>query len=253
MTDVVKMDRCEGGVVVLTLNRPSVLNAISLSLQKRLDELVGDVERDPSARCLVITGAGTRSFSAGYDVREMAAFSQDEMLLALLRREEMLWRLASLRLPTIAALNGLAHGAGAIIASSLDLRVGCERTSFRFTAGVHGGANATWSLPLVVGWPRAKEMLYTARSVEADEAERIGLLNSVVPEDRLLEEAVALGARVAANPPAGIQAIKHLLHSHVGRSWSDRFVAENLMMRTTLRPAPVSELYAEFLTAHPGE
>ncbi len=97
MTDEVKMDRCEGGVVVLTLNRPSVLNAISLSLQQRLDELVGDVEADPSARCLVITGAGTRSFSAGYDVREMAAFSQDEMLLALLRREEMLWRLASLR------------------------------------------------------------------------------------------------------------------------------------------------------------
>src|SRR5581483_279518 len=91
-------------------------------------------------------------------------------------RAEYGWHLANLRKPTIGAINGLAYGGAAVLASSLDIRIGCERSSFRFLAAARGRMNATWLLPVVVGWARAKELIYTARIVEAEEAEHIGLL-----------------------------------------------------------------------------
>ena len=89
--------------------------------------------------------------------------------------------------PLIGAINGLAYGGAALLSSTLDLRIGCERTQFRFLAASYGRVNSTWSLPLLVGLPKAKELLYTGRVVAAEEAERIGLLNQIVPAARLIE------------------------------------------------------------------
>ena len=161
-----------------------------------------------------------------------------------------MWRYAALRMPTIAAVNGVAHGAGALLACALDLRLGSERTDFRFTAGAYNGANATWNLPLLVGLAQAKELLFTSRRVDPAAAERIGLLNRVVPSASLLDEALALAAEIGANPPDGIAEAKRLLHAGPGRALRDRFEAENVVMRTTLRPQPMPELFARFLATH---
>lgn len=242
------IDRPADGVAVLTLNRPDSLNAVTMELQKRLDETLGELDRDPDVRCLVLTGAGERAFSAGYDVVEMGRWSADELTLALLAREEWVWRVASHPQPIVAALNGLTYGIGAIIASSVDIRIGCPETVWRFTAGQHGGANATWSLPALVGRGRAAELLMTSRMVEAAEAVRIGLLDRLVDSrDQLLPAAVALAGAIAASPPAGTRVIKRLLREHVGRTVEEAFVAENIAMRTELRPGPVGELYSDFL------
>ena len=149
------VDRTAPGVALLTLNRPEAHNALDTDVQRRLDAELAALEADPAIRCLVFTGAGDAAFSAGYDIHELARLSPDEVTLALLQREEWMWRYASLRLPTIAAVNGVAHGAGALLACALDIRLGCERSDFRFTAGAYTGANATWNLPLLVGLPRA--------------------------------------------------------------------------------------------------
>jgi len=244
------VDRTAPGVALLTLNRPEAHNAHDTDVQRRHDAELAALEADPAIRCLVFTGAGDAAFSAGYDIHELARLSPDEVTLALLQREEWMWRYASLRLPTIAAVNGVAHGAGALLACALDIRLGCERSDFRFTAGAYNGANATWNLPLLVGLAQAKELLFTSRRVDAAAAERIGLLNRVVPSVSLLDEALALAAEIAANPPDGIAEAKRLLHAGPGRALRDRFEAENVVMRTTLRPQPMPELFARFLAAH---
>jgi enoyl-CoA hydratase/carnithine racemase len=242
------IDRPVDGVAVLTLNRPDSLNAVTMALQQRLHETLVELEADPDVRCLVLTGAGERAFSAGYDVHEMGRWSSDELVLALVQREQWVWRVASHPQPIIAALNGLTYGVGAIMASSVDVRIGCPETVWRFTAGQHGGANATWSLPALVGRGRAAELLMTSRTVEPAEAEWIGLLDRVVgSRQELLPTAIDTAAAIAASPPAGTRAIKRLLREHVGRTVEEAFIAENIAMRTELRPRPVGELYSDFL------
>lgn len=237
----------EPGVALLTLNRPEHLNAVTMTLQEELDGVLSELEADPDVRCVVITGAGDRAFSAGYDVHEMAGWSEEELLDSLLRREPWIWHVATTPVPTIAALNGLAWGVGAIFATAVDVRIGCPATRLRFTAGSHGGANATWSLPRLVGRGIALELLMTAREVTAEEAERVGLLNRVVDASALIDSAVETARQIAENPVPGTRAIKQLVHEHEGRRLEERFEAENLLMRTDLRPRSVSELYADFL------
>lgn len=244
------VDRADAGVVVLTLNRPECHNALDTNLQRLLDEELAELAADRDVRCLIVTGAGGSAFSAGYDIHELAGLSPDGVTLALLQREEWMWRYATLPMPTIAAVNGVAHGAGALLACALDIRLGCEHTDFRFTAGAYNGANATWNLPLLVGMAQAKELLFTSRRIDARTAERIGLLNGVVPAESLLDAALALAAEIAANPPAGIAEAKRLLHAGPGRGLRDRYEAENVVMRTTLRPKPMPELFAPFLAIH---
>jgi enoyl-CoA hydratase/carnithine racemase len=242
------IDRPADGIAVLTLNRPDRLNAVTMDLQKSLDEALIELDGDPGVRCLVLTGAGTKAFSAGYDVHEMGAWSSDELMLALLQREEWVWRVAVHPQPIVAALNGLTYGIGAIMASAVDVRIGCPQTVWRFTAGQHGGANATWSLPALVGRGRAAELLMTSRKVDAGEAERVGLLDRVVADQAaLLPAAIETAAAIATSPPAGTRAIKRLLREHVGRTVEEAFIAENIAMRTELRPRPVGELYEDFL------
>jgi enoyl-CoA hydratase/carnithine racemase len=242
------IDRPADGVAVLTLNRPDKLNAVTMELQERLDRALVELESEPDVRCLVLTGAGFKAFSAGYDVHEMGPWSADQLVLALLQREEWVWRVAVHPQPIVAALNGLTYGVGAIMASSVDVRIGCPDTVWRFTAGQHGGANATWNLPALVGRGRAAELLMTSRKVEATEAERIGLLDHVVSDRAaLLPAAIETARAIAASPPAGTRAIKRLLREHVGRTVEEAFIAENIAMRTELRPRPIGELYSDFL------
>jgi enoyl-CoA hydratase/carnithine racemase len=241
------VETVEGGVGVITLNRPAVLNALSYGLARELEEAATGFEDDPSIGCVVITGAGERAFSAGADIKEMAGISPDELEARQRQRSAWGWHLANLRKPTIGALNGLAYGGAAVLSTSLDLRIGCERTRFRFLAASYGRLNSTWTLPILVGWPRAKELLYTARVVEAEEAAQMGLLNKVVPSDKLLEAAIEMGRQISANTPEMVQGIKQLLHEDIGRTWHEMQEAERTMLSTTHRPASVAEGFKEFL------
>lgn len=237
-----------GGVGIVTLNRPKVLNALSYDLVRELDQAVTEFEANPDIRAVVITGAGEKAFSAGADIHEMVNFTPAELAERQRNRAVFTWHLASLRMPTIGAINGLAYGGAAVLSSSLDLRIGCERSRFRFLAASYGRLNSTWSLPIVVGWARAKELLYTARVVEAEEAAQIGLLNKIVPSEQLLEAAVELGLQIAKNTPAMVQGIKRLLNEDLGRNWSEMYQAERTAIATDLRPSSIEEGFAEFLS-----
>src|ERR1700745_116262 len=184
------------GVAVITLNRPDKLNALSFPLVRELDDALTQYEADDDIKAVILTGAGDRAFSAGADIHEMAGLSSEESAITQEVRGHAPWHTATFAKPLIGAINGLAYGGAALMSSTLDLRIGCERSAFRFLAASYGRVHSTWSFALLVGLPKAKELLYTGRVVMAEEAERIGLLNQVVPTARLLDTCLEIGQMI---------------------------------------------------------
>lgn len=234
------------GVRLITFNRPHARNSLTLAMHAAFDALLSTLADDDDVRAVVLTGAGDKAFSAGYDIHEMKQFDAAALDAAQQRRETWMWRLATYRKPLIGAINGPAHGGGAIIATALDLRVGCPACDFRYTATAYGYANNTWQLAPIVGLAKAKEYLFTARRIDADEAMRSGLLNACVPANELIGQAVALAAEIAANPAAGVQATKQLLHDAIGDSYRGAYERETALMHGALRPGAPTEIFKTF-------
>jgi enoyl-CoA hydratase/carnithine racemase len=239
-------------VALVTLNRPEKLNALSFALMSELDHALSGYEEDDAVGAVVLTGAGDRAFSAGADIHEMAGLSAAELAERAETRGRISWHIASYRKPIIGAINGLAYGGAALLSSSLDLRIGCEKTQFRFLAASYGRVNSTWSLPALVGLPKAKELLYTGRAVGADEAERLGLLNELVPAAQLVETAVEIGQTIAKNDPRMVQGIKRLLHEGMGLDWQGRYDLEDDARATWLASGHPREGFKDFLSRKPA-
>ncbi|MGC2415209.1 MAG: enoyl-CoA hydratase/isomerase family protein [Stellaceae bacterium] len=241
----------QGAVAVITLNRPEKLNALSFPLMQKLGDALTGYEADDEIKAVILTGAGERAFSAGADIHEMAGLSSEELAQRSETRGNISWHIASYQKPLIGAINGLAYGGAALLSSSLDLRIGCEKTQFCFLAASYGRVNSTWSLPALVGIPKAKELLYTGRVVAAEEAERIGLLNRIVPAAKLLESAIEMGQMIAKNDPRMVQGIKRLLHEGMGLDWRGRYDLEDDARATWLSAGHPREGFKDFLARKP--
>jgi enoyl-CoA hydratase/carnithine racemase len=240
------------GAALIALNRPEKLNALSFGLMQELDAELTQIEADDAVKAVVLTGAGDKAFSAGADIHEMAGLDEAALAERQAFRNRATWPLATFAKPLIGAINGLAYGGAALLSSTLDIRIGCERTKFRFLAASYGRVNSTWSLPVLVGLPKAKELLYTGRDVLADEAERIGLLNQVVPAARLRETALAMAAAIAKNDARMVTGIKRLLHEDIGLPWRDRYDNEEHARGTWLASGSIREGFKDFLARKPG-
>jgi enoyl-CoA hydratase/carnithine racemase len=238
-----------GGVGIITLNRPRVLNAINTPLLTELCTTLVQFQQDDAIKAVILTGAGDRAFSAGADIHEQA--QQTERASELWRT--WTWYIASYPKPTIGALNGLVYGGAAQMVATLDIRIGCERTSFRFLYASVGRIVGTWVLPLVVGWARAKELLMTARVVEADEAYRIGLLNHLVSSEQLLATAVATGELIAKNHDGSVQGIKALMHEQVGMGYEEMYHYEQESRKSRFPSVPFNEAFKDFLARKPPD
>ena len=236
----------DDGVGIIRLNRPKVLNALSRRMFREVDDAIRDMETDADIKAVIFTGTGERAFSAGADIHEQVRNAENPPPPDP-NRAEYSWHVAACTKPTIGAMNGLAYGGAAVMASSFDIRVGCERSSFRFLAASYGRVNSTWSLPMQVGWPKAKELLFSARVVEADEAYRIGLLNHLVSVDDLMPKAMEIAREIAANDPRMVQGIKELMIDDVGEGWRWMYDNETAAQKDKLRATPVEEGFAEFL------
>jgi enoyl-CoA hydratase/carnithine racemase len=235
------------GVGVITLNRPERLNALNRALTTELEQALTRFENDDELKAIIVTGAGDKAFSAGADIHEMVEQSEAQPEERSSGGADWVWHLATYRKPTIGAINGLAYGGGALMSSTFDIRLGCQRSSFRFLAAAYGRVNSTWSLPMIVGWPVAKELLFTGRVVEAEEAFRIGLLNKLVPSSQLREVALEMGRTIAANSTGAVQGIKEILLRDIGMSWRDMLVNETQTVSRSVRVPPPSESFKDFL------
>jgi enoyl-CoA hydratase/carnithine racemase len=212
---------CEvrGRVAIITLNRPEARNALSDHLTPALRTMIRVCGEDSSVGALLITGAGT-AFCSGGDVKGMgantnpakAAMSPDERVADLQERQRLLTgALVAVRKPTIAALPGPAAGAGLAIAMACDIRIAAESaflTTGYIRVALSGDYGIAWLLTRLVGTSRARELMFTGEKVDARRAEAIGLVNRVVPDARLRDEAFALATSLAEGPATALRYMK---------------------------------------------
>jgi enoyl-CoA hydratase/carnithine racemase len=215
------LERPQPGVAVLTLNRPDRLNAMTMRMFEELNLVPHALKDDDDLRALIITGAG-RGFCAGYDldrVDEITRMGVREFLKFQELATGGLAAIRGLRVPVIAAVNGAAAGGGMSLALAADIRLAAQEARFNAAfvkIGLSVGELGTsWTLTRLVGPGRAAEIAFTGRFVDAEEAERIGLVNRVVPSESLMNEAMALAARIASNSPAGVQLSKRALQANL--------------------------------------
>jgi enoyl-CoA hydratase len=239
------------GVALLTLNRPEKLNALNRRLNAELHDAIKSFEAVASAGCIVVTGAGDRAFSAGGDIHEQRETDQTET-----PEESEAYRAAALRdryeiatcsKPTIGMINGLAYGGAAVLAACFDIRIGCEHARFRFLAAAHGRINGTWILPSQVGLPVAKELLFSGREVDAAEADRIGLLNHLVPCSELRRETLELATKIAANDRDSVAGVKALLLGNLGAGIDEQWAAEAEYATRVLGTNKADDAFAGFI------
>ena len=189
----------DGGIVALvTLNRPEVRNAINLEMIQDLGAMLDVVGADPDVRAIVIQGSGDKAFAAGADIAELKERGTEDALRRI--NAALFRRLEEQPIPAIAAVRGYALGGGCELAMACDVRVAGESAKFgqpEVGLGIIAGAGAIQRLPRLVGMGRAKELLFTGRIVDAAEAERIGLVNQVVPDAAVLEAAMTLARSIA--------------------------------------------------------
>ena len=231
MTDCLLVDRTDA-VVTLTLNRPEAMNALDVDLKVALRDTLAALETDRTCRAIVLAGAG-RGFCVGQDLREHAEqleSGRTELDTVRQHYNPIAQRLASMPKPVVAAVRGMAAGAGASFALLADLRIGGPSTKFLMAfanVGLAGDSGVSWSLPRIVGHARAVELLLLAEPVGSAEAYRIGLLSRLLEDDeQVLPAAQELAARLAAGPTVAYGAIKRELSVGDAGTLSDALAAE---------------------------
>jgi len=195
-----------GAVALLCLDRPHKHNALGRRLAEELYAALDALEADDEVKAAVNTGAGQRAFCAGADMAEQVA---DPELPQVTGRA--LAKVLRFPKPTIAAVNGYAYGGGALLAINCDLRLASPNARFRFVGVSYGLVVGAAQLPRIVGLPAAKELVFTARVVEAEEALRLGLVDRLVPQGELVGEALALAGQMAAHSLSALKAAKEVL------------------------------------------
>jgi enoyl-CoA hydratase len=210
------MESSEGGVCWITLNRPEKLNAITPKMLDELQMKLQRAEMDEEAKCIVVTGAGERAFSAGLDISLVKGFSREDAESLSRKGQSVFSSLLNLSKPTIAAVNGYALGGGCELALACDFRIASQNARFgqpEVGLGLLPGWGATVLLPRIVGYARAVELIMTGRVIDAEEAFRIGLVNRVVPAERLADEVKGFASTLANGPPTALAEAKRLLGS----------------------------------------
>lgn len=208
----------KGAVVVVTIDKERELNVLSRALVAELGEEARKAAVDGAVRAVVLTGAGTKAFCAGANLKERAGWTHDDIRRWLVELHEGLREIEKCPKPWIAAVNGLALGGGCEVALACDLRVFDPAAQMGLTEtkiGVIPGGGGTVRLSRIVGVGRAKEMIFTARRVEAQEALSIGLANRISEPGQSVQAALALAAEIAANAPVAIGAAKQA----IGEAW----------------------------------
>jgi enoyl-CoA hydratase len=217
----------EDGVASLTLDRPAKLNAIGPDMLAELDRHLAKIDVDPNVRVVIVTGAGDRAFSVGADVDAWTALEPLDMWRRWIRDgHRVLQRLAHLRQPTIAAINGYAFGGGLELALAADIRVAADSATFALPEtkiGTLPGWAGTTRLPETIGSGRSKQMIFSGCRIDAATAEHWGLVNEVVAPGLLVERCRTLALEIATNAPIAVQLAKAAVNGD--RSAPEAFAA----------------------------
>lgn len=213
--ETLQIERRDPGIMVVTLNRPEVLNAMNTAMMTELRDLFMGLYVDPdAARCIVLTGAGERGFCPGADLKERNGMSDEVWRRQHAIVEQMIRAIHACPVPVIAAVNGAAMGGGLEIALGCDFIYAAEHARFALpevTRGIMPGAAGPQNLPRACGVRRAKEIVLTGRAFSAAEAAEWGIVNRVCEPEKLMDEALETAAAIAANAPIGVRSAKKAL------------------------------------------
>jgi len=255
-SDIILVDISEN-IATVTLNRPEKLNALSGEMMEGLVPVIEGLAEEKAVRCVVVTGAG-RGFCAGGDIAGMASgetLPSENPVARLRRLEETSRLLHEMPKPTIAMVNGPAAGAGLSIALACDIRIAGESARFGTAfvrIGFSGDFGGTWMLQRLVGPAKARELYFTGDLIDAGEAERIGMVNRVVPDDELGRETRALAERIAKGPPIALARMKQNMNLGLASDFSTLLDAEAEGMIMTGMTQDNREAVKAFLEKRPA-
>ena len=218
----------EGQVGVVTINRPKALNALNSQVLEEIEAAFKAIDLD-AVRAVILTGAGEKSFVAGADIGEMSTLTKAEGEAFGKKGNDVFRMIETFPIPVIAAVNGFALGGGCEISMSCDIRICSENAVFgqpEVGLGITPGFGGTQRLARLVGPGMAKQMIYTARNIKADEAFRIGLVNAVYPQEELMAAAKKMAAGIAKNAPIAVRACKKAINDGLEADMDDAIVIE---------------------------
>jgi len=243
-----------GGVATITLNRPDAMNSLDVATKVMLLDTLRQVADDPAARCVVLTGTG-RAFCTGQDLKEHIEILRSESSESLFRTVDEHYNpivtvLAGMAKPVIAAVNGVAAGAGASLAFACDLRILADTAGFNLAfanVALSCDTGASYHLQRLVGRAKALELLYFPRTLKAEESAEVGLATRVVPADELAVEVRALAERLAAGPTVALGAMRQSVAYAAGHSFEEALAFESSMMQKTGATADHGAAVAAFV------
>ncbi len=215
-------------VGIVTINRPEALNALNSAVLDELDAVIDAVDLN-TVRCLILTGAGEKSFVAGADIGEMSSLTKAEGEAFGKKGNDVFRKIETLPIPVIAAVNGFALGGGCEISMSCDIRICSDNAVFgqpEVGLGITPGFGGTQRLARLVSPGMAKQLIYTARNIKADEAYRIGLVNAVYPQEELMAQAEKMAAGIAKNAPIAVRNCKKAINDGLDVAMDDALVIE---------------------------
>ena len=239
----------QGAVAYLIINRPEALNALNSQVLADLDAALDAIDLD-AVRCLIVRGAGEKSFVAGADIAQMKGLNKAEGESFGQQGNDVMRKLETLPIPTIAAVGGYALGGGCELAMSCDFRICSDTAVFgqpETGLGITPGFGGTQRLARLVGPGMAKQMVYTARNIKADEALRIGLVNAVYPLDELMAAAEKLAETIAKNAPIAVRACKKAINDGLEVKMDDAIVIEEKLFGSCFKTADQIEGMSAFL------
>ena len=239
----------EGQIGIITINRPKALNALNSTVLEELDKTLDAVDLQ-TVRCLILTGAGEKSFVAGADIGEMSTLTKAEGEAFGKKGNDVFRKLETFPIPVIAAVNGFALGGGCEISMSCDIRICSENAVFgqpEVGLGITPGFGGTQRLARIVGTGKAKEMIYGARNIKAEEAYRIGLVNNVYPLEELMPAAKKLAATIARNAPIAVRNCKRAINEGLQVDMDQAVVIEETLFGNCFETYDQKEGMAAFL------
>ena len=239
----------EGQIGIITINRPKALNALNSAVLDELDKTLDAVDQE-AIRCLILTGAGEKSFVAGADIGEMSTLTKAEGEAFGKKGNDVFRKLETFPIPVIAAVNGFALGGGCEISMSCDIRICSENAVFgqpEVSLGITPGSGGTQRLARIVGTGKAKEMIYGARNIKAEEAYRIGLVNNVYPAEELMPAAKKLASTIARNAPIAVRNCKRAINEGIQVDMDQAIVIEEKLFGSCFETCDQKEGMNAFL------
>ena len=218
----------DGQVGIITINRPKALNALNAEVLTDLEAVIDAVDLD-AIRCLIITGAGEKSFVAGADIGAMSTMTKAEGEAFGKFGNDIFRKIETLPIPVIAAVNGFALGGGCELSMSCDIRLAAETALFgqpEVGLGITPGFGGTQRLARIVGPGKAKQLIYSARNIKAPEAYRIGLVNEIYPAEELMPQAIKMAKGIAKQAPIAVRTCKKAINEGLELGMDDALVLE---------------------------